>query len=255
MTLFEYYLQYMTEVFEGKRQAPEGITLTADDEGERMSQLGQQLNAMGMAEFVRRCAAQDGTELPAELFEGDVNQSAMEFFAQNAQSAETAEQSVEEAEKDPTPDPDKDKHAFEVFLDCIEMDDGLVQYLIEVLKTKDWKEFFKLSQITTKMDLDPEEFLFWLGNKELYGSDEEQACVAIMDSCMERLLNEKRLDVLAALLSGDQNTFELFRCEAPELVHLPDATFDWFCRNYLDRDYPIRVLMKCNGVVFPTTKA
>ena len=31
MTLFEYYLQYMTEVFEGKRQAPEGITLTAGD--------------------------------------------------------------------------------------------------------------------------------------------------------------------------------------------------------------------------------
>lgn len=255
MTLFEYYLQYMTEVFEGKRQAPEGITLTAEDEGERMSQLGQQLGAMGMAEFVRRCAAQDGAELPAELFESDVNQSAMEFFAQNAQAAESAEQSVEEPQEESTPDPDKDKHAFEVFLDCIEMDDGLVQYLIEVLKTKDWKEFFKLSQITTKMDLDPEEFLFWLGNKELYGSEEEQACVAIMDSCMERLLSEKRLDVLAALLSGDQNTFELFRCEAPELIHLPDATFDWFCRNYLDRDYPIRVLMKCNGVVFPTTKA
>ena len=255
MTLFEYYLQYMTEVFEGKRQAPEGITLTAEDEGERMQELGQQLGAMGMAEFVRRCAAQDGTELPEELFEGDTNQSAMEFFAQNAQNAESAAQSVEEPEQEPTPDPDKDKHAFEVFLDCIEMDDGLVQYLIEVLKTKDWKEFFKLSQITTKMDLDPEEFLFWLGNKELYGSEEEQACVAIMDSCMERLLSEKRLDVLAALLSGDQNTFELFRCEAPELIHLPDATFDWFCRNYLDRDYPIRVLMKCNGVVFPTTKA
>ena len=36
MSLFEYYLQYMTEVFEGKRQAPEGITLTSEDEGERM---------------------------------------------------------------------------------------------------------------------------------------------------------------------------------------------------------------------------
>lgn len=255
MSLFEYYLQYMTEVFEGKRQAPEGITLTSEDAGERMKELGEQLGAIGMAEFVRRCAAQDGTELPAELFEGDANADAMAFFAQNAQNTEITEQPAEEPQEEPAPDPDKDKHAFEVFLDCIEMDDGLVQYLIEVLKTKDWKEFFKLSQITTKMDLDPEEFLFWLGNKELYGSEEEQACVAIMDGCMERLLSEKRLDVLAALLSGDQNTFELFRCEAPELVHLPDATFDWYCRNYLDRDYPIRVLMKCNGVVFPTTKA
>lgn len=252
MSLFEYYLQYMTEVFEGKRQAPDGITLTSEDEGERMKELGEQLGTMGMAEFVRRCAAQDGTELPPELFEGDTNADAMAFFAKNAESAE---QSGEEPQEKPTPDPDKGKHAFEVFLDCIEMDDGLVQYLIEVLKNKDWKEFFKLSQITTKMDLDPEEFLFWLGNKELYGSEEEQACVAIMDGCMERLLRENRLDVLAALLSGDQNTFELFRCEAPELVHLPDATFDWYCRNYLDRDYPIRVLMKCNGVTFPIAKA
>lgn len=252
MSLFEYYLQYMTEVFEGKRQAPEGITLTSEDEGERMKELGEQLSIMGMAEFVRRCAAQDGKELPAELFDGDANAEAMTFFAQNAASTGKP---AEEPQEEPAPDPDKDKHAFEVFLDCIEMDDGLVQYLIEVLKSKDWKEFFKLSQITTKMDLDPEEFLFWLGNKELYGSKEEQACVAIMDGCMERLLNEKRLDVLAALLSGDQKTFELFRCEAPELLHLPDATFDWYCRNYLDRDYPIRVLMKCNGVVFPAANA
>ena len=150
MTLFEYYLQYMTEVFEGKRQAPEGITLTAGDEGERMKQLGEQLGAMGMAEFVRRCAAQDGTQLPEALFEGDVNAGAMEFFAKNAEAQSPEEPSQAQ------PDPDKGKHAFEVFLDCIEMDDGLVQYLIEVLKTKNRKEFFKLSQITTKMDLDPE---------------------------------------------------------------------------------------------------
>ena len=57
--------------------------------------------------------------------------------------------------------------------------------------------------------------------------------------------------MLAALLSGDQNTFELFRCEAPELVHLPEATFQWYCENYLDRDYPLRTIMRLNGVEFP----
>ena len=73
----------------------------------------------------------------------------------------------------------------------------------------------------------------------------------IMDRCMERLMNEGRLDVAAALLSGDEATFTSFRCEAPELLHLPQATYDWFCRHYLDRDYPIRALMKWNGVTFP----
>ena len=60
-----------------------------------------------------------------------------------------------------------------------------------------------------------------------------------------------RLDAAAALLSGDRKTFEAFRCEAPELVHLPAATFEWYEKNYLNRDYPIRFIMRLNGVVFP----
>ena len=131
------------------------------------------------------------------------------------------------------------------------MDDGLVQYLIDVLKRMDRKEFFKLSQITTKLDLDPEEFLYWLGHREVYAGEEERACAAIMDTALLRLANEGRLDVAAALLSGDQKTFETFRCEAPELVHLPAATFAWYEKNYLDRDYPIRLIMRLNGVKFP----
>ena len=229
MTLFDYYLPYMQELFEGKRLPPRGMTLTATDEGERMKELSAQLAEMGMERFVRACAEQDGTVLPEEIF---------------AQDTEFPEVPAEV----PADDPDAGKHAFEVFLDCIALDDDLVKYLIEVLKNKDWKEFYKLSQITTKMDLDPHEFLYWLGHREDYGTDEERACVAVMDGCMERLKAEGKLDVAAALLSGDQKTFEIFRCEAPELVNLPCATYGWFARNYLDRDYPIRTIMKWNGV-------
>ena len=125
------------------------------------------------------------------------------------------------------------------------------ELLIDVLKRMDRKEFFKLSQITTKLDLDPEEFLYWLGHREVYAGEEERACAAIMDAALLRLANEGRLDVAAALLSGDQKTFETFRCEAPELVHLPAATFAWYEKNYLDRDYPIRLIMRLNGVKFP----
>ena len=60
MTLFDYYLRYMTEVWEGTRPAPEGITLPeGGDENARIQALGQQLQDMGMAAFVRACAAQD----------------------------------------------------------------------------------------------------------------------------------------------------------------------------------------------------
>ena len=69
MTLFDYYLQYMTQEWEGKRPAPEGITLPEDgDEAARIQTLGRQLQAMGMAAFVRACAAQDGTVLPVRLW-------------------------------------------------------------------------------------------------------------------------------------------------------------------------------------------
>ena len=249
MTLFDHYLRYMTEVWEGTRPAPEGITLPeGGDENARIQALGQQLQDMGMAAFVRACSAQDGTVLPEELFAESNDLGGFELFLQNADKAQEAPAAEE---KTVTPDPDANKHAFEVFLDCIAMDDGLVQYLIDVLKRMDRKEFFKLSQITTKLDLDPEEFLYWLGRRETYADEEEQGCAAAMDHALLRLADEGRLDVVAALLSGDRNTFETFRCEAPELMHAPIATFEWYEKNYLDRDYPIRLIMRLNGVQFP----
>lgn len=249
MPLFDYYLRYMTEVWEGTRPAPEGITLPeGGDENARIQALGQQLQDMGMAAFVRACAAQDGTVLPEELFAESGDLGGFELFLQNADKAQEAPAAEK---KSATPDPDANKHAFEVFLDCIAMDDGLVQYLIDVLKRMDRKEFFKLSQITTKLDLDPEEFLYWLGRRETYADEEEQGCAAAMDQALLRLADEGRLDVVAALLSGDRNTFETFRCEAPELMHAPIATFEWYEKNYLDRDYPIRLIMRLNGVQFP----
>lgn len=248
MTLFDYYLQYMTELWEGKRPAPEGVTLPeGGDENARIQALGQQLQAMGMANFVRACAAQDGTALPEELFSESGDLGGFETFLRNMDdgAGEPA------PEPDPEPDRDADKHAFEVLLDCIAMDDGLVQYLIDVLKRMDRKEFFKLSQITTKLDLDPEEFLYWLAHRQDYAGKEEQGCAALMDAALLRLAEEGRLDVVAALLSGDRKTFEALRCEAPELVHVPAATFEWYEKNYLDRDYPIRIIMRLNGVQFP----
>ena len=233
MTLFDYYLQYMQEIFDGKRQPPKGMVLSASAAPERMKELSSRLAEMGMENFVRACAAQDGTALPDELF----------------QTPETVEN-----KEVPVDDPDAGKHAFEVFSDCIALDDDLVKYLIEILKNKDWKEFYKLSQITTKLDLDPNEFLYWLGHKEDFATDEERACAAIMDSCLDRLKSENKLDLAAALLSGDQQIFEAFRCEAKELVNLPCATYEWFSKNYLDRDYPLRTILKWNGVVFPDHK-
>ena len=34
-------------------------------------------------------------------------------------------------------------------------------------------------------------------------------------------------------------------------MHLPDATYEWFEENYLRGFYPMRYMLKFNGVQFP----
>ena len=64
MTLIETYLDYLQQLSAGVREAPQGITLTQTEPLPRAAELQEQIQAMGVPEFVRRCAAQDGTELP-----------------------------------------------------------------------------------------------------------------------------------------------------------------------------------------------
>ena len=72
-----------------------------------------------------------------------------------------------------------------------------------------------------------------------------------MDKCLYRLEQEGELELIAALLSGDEKTFKLFRTQAPELVHLPDATYEWYCKHYLDRYYPVRFILHHQGIELP----
>ena len=60
MTLFDHYLEYMTQLMEGRRTPPEGITLPEGDMTEKAASLSRQLQQVGTAAFVRACARQDG---------------------------------------------------------------------------------------------------------------------------------------------------------------------------------------------------
>ena len=43
MTLFDHYLEYMTQLMEGRRTPPEGITLPEGDMTEKVASLSRQL--------------------------------------------------------------------------------------------------------------------------------------------------------------------------------------------------------------------
>ena len=67
MTLMDYCMQYIGEIMDGKRAAPEGVTLTETDPIRRSLELLQK--AGDIPTLVRMCAAQDGTEIPQEVFD------------------------------------------------------------------------------------------------------------------------------------------------------------------------------------------
>ena len=100
MTLFDYYLQYMTQICEGSLTAPEGITLTENDEMHRAMELQRQIGAMGIPAFVRACAAAAGDEVPQAAYDsfsmGDVL-SAARVLASQAREEQAEEPVQKEA--------------------------------------------------------------------------------------------------------------------------------------------------------------
>ena len=165
MELCERYLHYMSALCEGTMPAPPELALTADTTEERAAQLQSALKSMSVPDFVRLCAKSAGDELDEAIFD----HFSEEDFSRALLQMLTAAAEPEEVEEKPpaaetTPDPDAGKHAFEVFCDCVELDEQLVAYLIDILKRGDKAAFYKLSQVTTQLDLDPREFLYWLAS-------------------------------------------------------------------------------------------
>ncbi len=249
MTLIEYYLRYLQELADETRLPPEGIVLTETEPLHRATQLQQQIQSIGIAEFVRRCAAQDGQALPDELYDNFKPEDLMATLGALTSQEESSADS--EAEPPQIDEPDGPRSAYEVLLDCCCLDENLLFYLIDVLKRNAEEEFQKLALVTARKAFTQADFLYWFATKPDRAPQEELVCVTLIDACLDRLRTEGQTELIAALISGDRTTFELFRCDAPELVHLPDATYEWFERNYLEKFYPIRYMLKFNGVTFP----
>lgn len=234
MTLWDYYLSYTGRILDGTFPCPDGITLTKTGDMERAVELLAQAEQLGMKEFVRLCAAAEGTEIPQEVYDSFQPQQVEELLEQL-----------------PLEQPAQRGSAYAALLDCCALEEGLTAYLIDVLRRGDEVGFYRLARVTTRTDVRPEAFLAWLGSLEQRADEEERVCAEVMDQCLDRLLREGRGEVAAALIAGDEQTFTAFRREAPELVHRPEATMEWFEGNYLDRYYPIRFLMRANGIQFP----
>ena len=256
MTLAEYYLDYLQALGEGRREPPEGIALTQTEPMARAAELQSEIQKIGVPEFVRRCAAQDGTVIPEELYAQYTDASVMEALAAAAQTAEPPEETAETADDPAQPpqidEPDGPRSAYEVLLDCCCLDEKLLYYFIDVCKRGAEEEFQKLALVTARKAFTMQDFLYWLATREQRAERDELICVTLMDACFDRLAAEGQKELIAALLCGDQKTFELFRCDAPELLHLPEATFDWYAEHYLRNYYPLRYILRFNGVRFPT---
>ena len=246
MNTAERYLRYLQEIESGARPLPEGISLQQEGAMERAAELQMQIQTMGLGQFLRLCAAQDGETLSDA--EANLNP---EELMQAMQAMEQPQEEENGAEPPKIDEPDGPRSAYEVLIDCCSLDEKLMYYFIDVLKRGAEEEFQKLALVTARKAFTQADFLYWFGTKEERAEEEEFICVSLMDACLNRLAAEGQVELIAALISGDQTTFELFRCEAPELRQLPQATFVWYEKNYLQKFYPLRYLLKYNGVKFP----
>lgn len=106
MTLFDHYLEYMTQLLEGRRSPPEGITLPEGDVTEKAASLSRQLQQMGATAFVRACARQDGVTLPEEIYrQADDTTSLQQLLQSAVQQAPVQEASPVEEPSEAAPDP------------------------------------------------------------------------------------------------------------------------------------------------------
>ncbi len=251
MTLTEHYFKYLQAVGEGSLPAPEGIFLTETEPLPRAAELQKQVQELGVPEFVRRCAELEGISIPEEAYESFQPEDLLAALKVMMESEEAPAPEPDPADPPKIDEPDGPRSAYEVLLDCCCLDENLLYYLIDVLKRGAEEEFQKLALVTARKAFTQEDFLYWFATKERRAEREELICVTLMDACLDRLAAEDQKELIPALICGDQTTFELFRCDAPELKHLPEATFSWFETHYLQNYYPIRYMLKFNGVKFP----
>lgn len=250
MSLFEYYIQYLTQVCEGSLTLPD-LALTGQTPEEKALELQTRIGAMGIPEFVRKCAAAEGKELPQELYDS-FSQEDMAAALSQLLSREAPPTEAPEVTEEPEASEEPKQNVWEAFLDCLSLEDALLEYLIQVLKDDDGLGFFRLSQVTVRQELRLADFLYWFGTKELYAEETERGCVTVIDALLDRLAGEGQLEAVAALIAGDRTTYELIRSEAPELRQAPAATYEWFEEYYLNRYYPLRAILRLRGIRFPT---
>ena len=148
MELFALYLQFLSEICEGTRPAPAGITVPASGAEEKVQAVQQAALEMGIDAFVRACAEAEGREVPQEWYDNFDLAQVMQAMGQFGQAqaaepeapAETAPADAADDAADQTPkieEPDGPRNACEVLLDCCLLEDDLFSYLVELLKTKD----------------------------------------------------------------------------------------------------------------------
>ncbi len=251
MNMIDRYFLYIQQINEGERPLPEGIRLTQGSSLARAGELQAQIMEMGVPAFVSLCAAQDGETIPAEELESFRQEDLAAALQAMLTPAEEPEPEEDPSAPPQISEPDGPRSVYEVLIDCCSLDEKLMYYLIDVLKRQAEEEFQKLALVTTRKAFTQKDFLYWYGTKASRASREELICVTLMDACFDRLAKAGQVELIAALLSGDRTTFELFRCDAPELVHLPEATYEWFEEYYLQGLYPLRYMLKFNGVAIP----
>ena len=101
MELFTLYLQYLSEICEGKRSAPAGITIPETSEEEKAVAVQQAAMEMGIPAFVKACADAEGRDVPQEWYDSFDLEQIVQMAQQISQMQTAAPVEAPAAEAEP----------------------------------------------------------------------------------------------------------------------------------------------------------
>ena len=241
MTLLERYLNYLSQICEGSRTPPEGILLTRTGDMEKAIELQQQIAGLGIPEFVKRCAAQDGEKIPEQELESFDASQMLSALTQMDAAGEALPAAGSACREKAQPEPVKTeiRDIYEVFLDSVCLEDNLLSYLIDILKRGAKDEFQTLSHAAART-------LLRYGRDFCSGSAQRRPWPDPTSGRAQRLWTavwpascRKGKGSLPRHFSPAMRRPSSFSGpKRRSSCIFPDATYEWYVQNYLDRYYP-----------------
>lgn len=136
----------------------------------------------------------------------------------------------------------------DTFLNDVASEEEGVILLISALVEENDEDFYKLMKKFETIGFSRQEFVNWWGTRHYSSTVTESSCVNNMNEIFAQLELQGRYETINAILSGDEEAFNLIKPEFSYLSQDFAIRFEDFEMLYLDKHHGLKYLLSRNGV-------